>query len=1463
MSCPAKRRLALSLACAFIGLSSSVAMGAPRTWIGGNVDWIDAGSAANWNPADEPDVDDEAIFNTANTVNLGSNNSVNGLTMSGGIDLSTNNFALTVDGLVQLTGAGTNLFIRDTTGSVNADDVVINAGGTIDLRGGTLTLDEEVGTSLVDINAGGALFGTGTISFIDVPGVATNVLINDGTLTARSIGTLFSPPPAGTLHIMFAGGLARVDLDGTGEAGVVNINRNQTLDLDPAMSEAFNGTMNLAHNSTFDTLSGWTLGAGGSVNVNNGFIAGSLGFPDTPADVAVLRGGTLTMTGGTVNVNDSDGTLRLDCALTLSSGTIVNNGTVIFDGVSNINAAGGYVPSNLNSQTIVNADVTINDAANDFNWDGAGAADTTVNGAAQFSITADRVDTGDNVFGGSIILNDGGDLSVNVTASEWTLLGTMTKNGPAASTVLGDRIILTGTVTNNGGTLNLPPVTTNSANSIITNDLTTIGGTSVLAGGSITGTGTLRMEGTSTVSANTTIATSTFDWDGLGIGTTHTINDGVTFTINSPTLDTDGDMDDPINLGGASAQLIVNGPTQWTMNGIFNANTLQIGTATIGGTSRVIFNNTLNVDGVTGIGAPVTFAGGAAVFIDAGVSLLLGSTATFAGGVVVGSGTFSPADVNTVTADSNINNDIFDFDAGTWTVESGASLNVGVTDYDTTATNAFDSTITLNRGRIDVISNDATFVMDGTLDMNHGDAGFAIWGGEPLAIGNDVAALDANLNVTGNFDAQAQFNVPSVTFNSDADVNVAAGGTLTFLSGTTVNFNSVNGLNNAQFTGAGDLVFSGVVNVNEATTLDMVGGAVDLDGNDAIGDFVNVDAPLTINATTLASFGKVNGVGTNTLDINNSAGTGILTVNLDNPAIDWTLNGAGVMNLVNDNTEATLLSGNGLNVFGTVNVTGDVRVDARLDIAGTININTAGQPLRLSGGTTSPSNTNRLLGGTISGAGVLGADLDSALRGFGTINTAIDFDANGNLLAEDGTLTLNGVVIDVNTLGTGNDTGVLNIPVAWNSGTFNGAGTINAVELNGGTLQGGTITNDGGNGIAGFGTVTSRVINNQNLTGRSGTLVVQTAGNDNDWDGLIGNGRLRAAVGATLELRDNAFFDFDGLVDVLPGGRVFANGFALQFDVGSTLNLSSGTYEATSSTDIRGTVTVGAGAESRIKVTNNFFLTYEPTSVTTLNGNLRLENNNIIIDAGATFSGPGALIVTQPLGGLSIRPNGIVNVLLINEGGYRPAGINVVGRNDLRDFQQTATGKLFVELAGANLNQFDRIVVNGVAQLDGVLDLNLDGGYLPTYGVSHSILTALSRTGTFASVSGVAVAANRFLAVTYTANGVIVTAALPGDADLNGTVNFNDLLTLAQNYNDPSGAIWATGDFDGNGAVNFNDLLSLAQYYNQSILTGDLPGGAAFASDWATAQSLVPEPGILLTSLAGLTLLSRRRASCR
>src|SRR5262245_57571498 len=88
------------------------ARAAPRSWIGGNTIWTDGtGNNANWNPADEPDDIDDAIFNLPNSVNMGSTNSVAALSLSAGVVLNTNGHSLGVNGVVGLAGAGTSLII--------------------------------------------------------------------------------------------------------------------------------------------------------------------------------------------------------------------------------------------------------------------------------------------------------------------------------------------------------------------------------------------------------------------------------------------------------------------------------------------------------------------------------------------------------------------------------------------------------------------------------------------------------------------------------------------------------------------------------------------------------------------------------------------------------------------------------------------------------------------------------------------------------------------------------------------------------------------------------------------------------------------------------------------------------------------------------------------------------------------------------------------------------------------------------------------------------------------------------------------------------------------------------------------------------------------------------------------------------------------------------------------------------
>lgn len=109
-------------------------------------------------------------------------------------------------------------------------------------------------------------------------------------------------------------------------------------------------------------------------------------------------------------------------------------------------------------------------------------------------------------------------------------------------------------------------------------------------------------------------------------------------------------------------------------------------------------------------------------------------------------------------------------------------------------------------------------------------------------------------------------------------------------------------------------------------------------------------------------------------------------------------------------------------------------------------------------------------------------------------------------------------------------------------------------------------------------------------------------------------------------------------------------------------------------------------------------------------------------------------------------------------------------------------------------------------------------------------------------------AARATLVVSFTARG-----AFAGDANLSDSVDFDDLLILAQNYS-ASEATWFLGDFNRDQLVSFDDLLALAQNYG----LGDAGlSPSDFAADWALARSLVPEPAAL--TMLSLTAFIRRR----
>jgi hypothetical protein len=99
---------------------------------------------------------------------------------------------------------------------------------------------------------------------------------------------------------------------------------------------------------------------------------------------------------------------------------------------------------------------------------------------------------------------------------------------------------------------------------------------------------------------------------------------------------------------------------------------------------------------------------------------------------------------------------------------------------------------------------------------------------------------------------------------------------------------------------------------------------------------------------------------------------------------------------------------------------------------------------------------------------------------------------------------------------------------------------------------------------------------------------------------------------------------------------------------------------------------------------------------------------------------------------------------------------------------------------------------------------------------------------------------------------------VPGDANFDGSVTFDDLVTLAQHFGQSGGYIY--GDFNLDGQVDFADLLVLAQNYGQTLTPAQMARlDPAFAADVQSAFSHVPEPGLGIMLVIGCAMLVRRR----
>jgi hypothetical protein len=107
-------------------------------------------------------------------------------------------------------------------------------------------------------------------------------------------------------------------------------------------------------------------------------------------------------------------------------------------------------------------------------------------------------------------------------------------------------------------------------------------------------------------------------------------------------------------------------------------------------------------------------------------------------------------------------------------------------------------------------------------------------------------------------------------------------------------------------------------------------------------------------------------------------------------------------------------------------------------------------------------------------------------------------------------------------------------------------------------------------------------------------------------------------------------------------------------------------------------------------------------------------------------------------------------------------------------------------------------------------------------------------------------------------NEILVKLALAGDANLDGMVNFADLVAVVQNFHKP-GTDWAHGNFDYGGSTSLADLIAVVANFNKAI---DADGSVESSSSNISVQSTAvqfPEPGLLSMVALPMFALARRR----
>ncbi|MBI5773962.1 MAG: hypothetical protein HZA89_09510, partial [Verrucomicrobia bacterium] len=442
-----------------------------------------------------------------------------------------------------------------------------------------------------------------------------------------------------------------------------------------------------------------------------------------------------------------------------------------------------------------------------------------------------------------------------------------------------------------------------------------------------------------------------------------------------------------------------------------------------------------------------------------------------------------------------------------------------------------------------------------------------------------------------------------------------------------------------------------------------------------------------------------------------------------------------------------------LTVTNMMNWTGGTMAGA----AGTTTI-AAGGALEMSG-----SSQKTLQSRTLNNAGTVTWSGTGALSSHtgGTINNLagalLEMQSDASLARFNSALTLN----NAGTIRKSGGTGTKTMDVAFtNNGTFEGlAGTMTVlgtsfnnhglvraaggnVNLNIGGTNGGSFESVGANGIY-FNGGTHTLTNGVRLIG-TGTNYISSA--TLRVSGNVGADRIGLASGGTLDgagalTVTNTMAWTGGTMGDAAGTTTIAAGGTLEMSGSSQKTLQSRTLNNA------GTVTwsdPGVLSSQGGGVINNLagalFEMQSDASLAQFSGALTINNAGTLRKSGGTGTKTMAVAFTNS-GTVDIR-SGVLSL----SGSYAPT--------------LTSTHRFAIGGYGAG-TEFGMLQVSGTLTPAGQLDLLLVNSFVPTNGAAFPIVTAGTRNGTFATVTGRDIGGGLYFTPTYPAAGVTLLVAEP------------------------------------------------------------------------------------------------------